>query len=206
MIIARQVHQVNPVTMLKAAQMLREEDEAILATGKVSRPPARICTPMFGPQYCVAWENTYESLDEQGAESVIWRETGRPAAFYEAWADVGHKWQSVEIYDVLAASAVEGEENTIAVRWTCEYNVRREWEMAKLWKEWVVDPGVYTARVLMARFGAKPHVILEVEYASLADYEAKFAAWNAQEGIEGFWEAFNQTSRPGGTTEVWQLL
>jgi len=206
MFIERQVYEVLPGCGQKAAQLMREETEATRALVKFSSPPARIYTSVFGPQLQLAVEWTHESMEEMDAGWAAWLDSGRAAAFFDAWAEVSSRYCLHELKPVFAAHTVEGEKNGIAVRWMCEYNVRQEETMAKFWKERVVDPGLYTARVLMPWYGATSSVILEVEYADLADYQAKMAAWSGRDDIETFWETFNKAVRPGGTTEVWQLM
>jgi len=206
MIVERQVYEVHPGCIEKAAQLMREEDDATRALVKSSSPPARIYSSMFGSQLQVAIEWTRESQEKMDADWAAWFGSGRTAAFFDAWAQVSTRYLAHELRPVFAASTVEGERNGIAVRWTCEHNVRQEQVMADLWKQWIADSGTYTARVLMPWYGATSHVILEVEYADLADYETRMAVWASQEGIEGFWEAFNPTFRSGGMTEVWRLM
>lgn len=206
MIVQRHVYQVKPGNTAPLTQRMREEDDVVLATGKVSRAPARIYTAIFGSQYRVAIEWTNASREEQEAGWEAFIASGRAAAFGEFWNRLAYRYETNEIFDVVAAHTVEGEENTIAVRWICDALPGKADEVADLWQRWVIDPQAYTARLLRPGSGAMPYVILEVEYADLADYQARMRAWSTQDGIDAFWQAFDQTVRPGGTTEVWQLM
>ena len=104
------------------------------------------------------------------------------------------------------ATLATGEENGVVVRWLYEPQANQTDALIALWKEWVVDPGAHTSRILQADFGIKSHVILEVEYADIVDFHTKWTAWGAQEGIEAFWGQWAQVARPGGTTELWELM
>mgnify|MGYP006303668307 CR=1 FL=1 len=206
MIIERHEYQTQILGWQATAQMLRAEDEATLATGEVSRPPARITNCLFGTQPRIAIEWTNTSMAERDAGWAAWHATGRVEAFFEAWAGVNEKWLTSRILNLVASSDVAGEENGVVVRWLYEPQANQTDALIALWKEWVVDPGAHTSRILQADFGIKSHVILEVEYADIVDFHTKWTAWGAQEGIEAFWGQWEQVARPGGTTELWELM
>ena len=204
MIFERQIYRIKCGKMQEAAETMRQEDDAALAADTRGRPPTRIYTPMFAPELLVV-EYTGESLDEIAEGWAIWHGTGRAPAFFEKWQTPNEEFVAREVWQVPAHHTVDGAENKIVVRWTRTARSFKEEALAELLTHWVIEGGRYTAHVMRPVYGPGSDVVLEVEYADLADYQAKIAEWTAHPEIEAFFDQWHGLTVPGGSTEVWNL-
>jgi hypothetical protein len=204
MIFERHIYRIKSGKMQEAADAMRQEDDAALAADSRGRPRARICTPMFAPQNLIV-EYIGASLDEIAEGWAIWRGSGRAPAFFEKWGTLNEEFVASEIWQVPAHHTVEGAENGIAIRWTRTALSFREEALAELLTHWVIEGGRYTARVLRPVYGPGSDVVLEVEYADLADFQVKMAEWRAHPDIDAFDDQWYGLTVPGGSNEVWTL-
>jgi hypothetical protein len=205
MILQRNASQLLVGVQVEALEAMREEDNAALAALGGHGMPGRISTCRIGPRSMAAIEWLFESMEAREFFWQAWFGTGRQAAFNEKWNRLSTGEISIELYDVHASHTLEGESNGITVRWTVHPSKGKLTELADLWTEWIVATGKYTSRVLLPQHGVLQRVIVEVDFANLADYDARVQAWVEQPGMERFWPAHNALLAPHGTTEVWDL-
>ena len=208
MIVSRNEWRIKMGMIQTAVKLLREEDNAVLSAEPNKRPPARIYTSMFGPVSRVAMEWTFSSMSEKDANSEAWRMTGRVPAFQDKFAEVNDRNLSNDIYNLYSSHAVEDSKNAIAVR-----SIRKPIAGTRKWVEymehldkWVVKTGKYTARVMHPIYGVNHGVVIEIEYASLMDYQTQTKEWHDQPDTKLFWKIFNELTLPEGSSTVWHLM
>jgi hypothetical protein len=189
----------------EALKAMREEDNAALAALGGHQMAGRISTCRIGPRSMAAIDWLFESAETREAFWQAWFGTGRLAAWNEKWNSLSTGEVSIELYDVHASHTLEGDRNGISVRWTVHPSKGKLTELADFWTEWIVATGKYTSRVLLPQYGVRQRVMVEVDFANLADYEARVQAFNEQVNMEQFLPVHNALMMPHGTTEVWDI-
>ena len=91
----------------------------------------------------------------------------------------------------------------IAIRWTRQALPTKGKNVVELLNQWFIEDAQTTNRVTQPQYGSPINIVLEIEYADLADYQAKIGEWMAQPDVESFFEQLHTLTVPGGTTEVW---
>ena len=104
-----------------------------------------------------------------------------------------------------AANDVDGSNNTIAIRYIrlADGPGRPDLMAADIAE--FVTPGEVVARLSSRHTGWWGELTLELEFESLADYEARGAAWAARPTSPAFRKVLVASVRPGGRTEVWRI-
>ena len=206
MIVSRNEWRIKNGMIQTAVKLLREEDNAVLSTAPHERSPARIYTSMFGPAMRVAMEWTFSSLSEKDANSEAWQKTGRVPAFQDKFAEVNDRNLSNDIYNLYSSHTVEDSKNGIAVR-SIRKPIGPKWvEYMEHLDKWVVKTGKFTVRVMNPIYGMNHGVIIELEFASLMDYQTQTKEFHEQPDDESFWRIFNELTLPEGSSTVWRLM
>jgi hypothetical protein len=200
-ILNRRLFKIKYGKMEEAAALMKAEVEAF----DVYKGPSRIHTPLFGPDNILAVEWEYESLAEY--ESLWAKYEARPAsgAFLAEFGALETGPHFNELRQLVAANEVDGSKNNIAVRWL-RYVKPAHWpDVAAGNVDEFVTPGEFAARISMPEAGQVGEQTLEIEYESLAGFEAAMAEWSARPTTAAYSKKVLSKLQEGGTTEVWRI-
>ncbi|MCJ7739201.1 MAG: hypothetical protein MUQ10_18125 [Anaerolineae bacterium] len=203
-IINRRLFKIKYGKMEEAAALMKAEVEAF----DVYKGPSRIYMPLFAPGEILAVEWEYESLAEYESLWTIYGARPASEVFLAKFGMLETGPHFNELRQLVAANEVDGSKNTIAVRWVD--NVKPgNWQggqdvLAANVAEFVT-PGGFAARLSMPEAGQFGEQTLEIEFVSLAGFEAALAEWSARPTAAAYREKVKVGLREGGTTEVWRI-
>jgi len=200
-ILNRRTFAIKPGKMREAVAVLQQAHAAYDGYDG----PVRVYSSMFGDADLLQAEYEYDTLADYEAMWAAWGQSPVAAELMASMSPLEVRAHNNALRDVVAANDVDGSANRIAIRYV-------RWPEGPGWADVpaadiaeFVEPGEVVARLSSPHTGWWGEITLEMEFVSLADFEARQAEWMARPTSAAYNEAQIARLRPGGRVEVWLI-